>query len=508
MKATERSVVVGAFPDPERARRAMETLKTAGFSGGDISLLMPTAQDVDAVRQQTASSTGQATAAGAVAGGVLGGLSGWLVGMGALAIPGIGPVLAAGALAAALGTAAIGAGAGAIGGALVGLGLSREEAEWYEGEVRRGATLVAVRPGERFDEAQRLLREQGAYDIQTRSAPAAGESPLAVEAPLHREAPPATARPEDERFDLTPDDTYNATRGRGVARPDPTGRLGPDEDTTRSPATPAYGVATSSPGMTSPSTTVPGGRPGAPGAGGEAIGSGDPGTTQGPSQGSIGMSGGTTTKASGLAGTGVSGGSAAIAGHGPMNTGGTTTSPGGAGSGLDIGAGSDAIGGERATSGLSGAMGGMTPERVGEGNPADDRPRTPEALAGRGGDANAAERTGREANIRSPAPSSAAAPPGVAVPQPPLAGPGPFCPRQPLGETAPGQEGGILHDEREPGTGALGGAQGAVGSAPGTPQPAPGGEVANRGPDDEIRPGPEPPGERRPQPPLTPSPPD
>jgi hypothetical protein len=104
------------------------------------------------------------------------------VGVGALAIPGIGPFVAAGALAAALGGAAIGAGVGAITGALVGMGIPKHEADWYEQEVRSGGTLVTVRANGRYGEAQDLLVRHGAYNVATRDAErigygVAGDSP-------------------------------------------------------------------------------------------------------------------------------------------------------------------------------------------------------------------------------------------------------------------------------------------------------------------------------------------
>src|SRR5687767_75666 len=149
-----RDVAVGVFHDRDRARDAIEALKDAGFGGGDISVLMPDTGQTRAMAADTGTQAGAAT--GAVAGGVLGGLGGWLVGIGALAIPGVGPFIAAGALATALAGAAIGAGVGAVAGALVGMGIPQEEAEWYEGEVHGGRTLVTVRADGRYNAAQTI----------------------------------------------------------------------------------------------------------------------------------------------------------------------------------------------------------------------------------------------------------------------------------------------------------------------------------------------------------------
>jgi hypothetical protein len=167
-----RVVVVGIFRDPDQARDAISALKDAGFSGGDISVLMPDRGDTARMAEETASEAATGAAAGALTGGILGGLAGWLVGIGSLAIPGVGPFIAAGVLATTLGGAAIGAGVGAIAGALIGMGVPEEEANWYENEVRGGGTLVAVRPGARDDEAEDILHDYGAYDVEHRDAAA------------------------------------------------------------------------------------------------------------------------------------------------------------------------------------------------------------------------------------------------------------------------------------------------------------------------------------------------
>jgi uncharacterized protein (TIGR02271 family) len=169
-QTARRSTVVGVFHEREDARQAIEALKDAGFAPDTISILSPDKQATQSMAEETGTHAGSGAATGAVAGGILGGLGGWLVGIGALAIPGLGPFIAAGAFATALGGAAIGAGVGAIAGALVGMGVPKEEAEYYEGEVKSGRTLVTVRADGRYDEAQRLLRQHGAYDIESRGA--------------------------------------------------------------------------------------------------------------------------------------------------------------------------------------------------------------------------------------------------------------------------------------------------------------------------------------------------
>ena len=163
---TTREVAVGLFDDAEQAREAIMALKDAGFSRDDISVLMPDREKAGELARETGTNkVGEGAATGLVAGGVLGGLAGWLAGVGAIAIPGVGPFLAAGALGTALAGAAAGGGVGAIAGALVGIGLPDEEAKYYENEVRAGRTLVVVRDKSRVVEAERILREHGAYDV-------------------------------------------------------------------------------------------------------------------------------------------------------------------------------------------------------------------------------------------------------------------------------------------------------------------------------------------------------
>jgi uncharacterized protein (TIGR02271 family) len=199
MTTSDRSTVVGVFEDTAEARRAIEALKEAGFTGEHISVLAPDRDDTRAVAEETGTRAGEDAAKGAVAGGILGGLGGWLVGIGALAIPGVGPLLAAGAFATALGGAAIGAGVGAIAGALVGMGVPQEHAEYYEGEVKSGRTLVTVSADGRYDEAQRLLRDYGAYDVESRGAAGArSAAPASVVDVAERSAADGESRPASD----------------------------------------------------------------------------------------------------------------------------------------------------------------------------------------------------------------------------------------------------------------------------------------------------------------------
>src|SRR5213593_858278 len=124
-----------------QALTIMNQLKEAGFSRNDISVLFPdkTGTKDFAHEQHTKAPEGAATGAGT--GGVLGGALGWLAGVGTLAIPGLGPFIAAGPIMAALSGAAAGAALGGITGALVGMGIPEYEAKRYEGKIQEGNVL-------------------------------------------------------------------------------------------------------------------------------------------------------------------------------------------------------------------------------------------------------------------------------------------------------------------------------------------------------------------------------
>jgi uncharacterized protein (TIGR02271 family) len=197
MTNTRGSTVVGVFEERDRARDAIEALKDAGFRADSISVLTPDKQATREIAEDTGSHAAEGAASGAIAGGVLGGLAGWLVGIGALAIPGVGPFIAAGAFATALGGAAVGAGLGAIAGALVGMGVPEEDARYYETEAKAGRTLVTVRANGRYDEAQRILRNYGAYDVESQHAGTTATRPTAARGSTPRSSAPSSERSED-----------------------------------------------------------------------------------------------------------------------------------------------------------------------------------------------------------------------------------------------------------------------------------------------------------------------
>ena len=149
----------------------IRNLKAAGFSGDDISVLMADKGGTQnfAVEHNTKAPEGTATGAGT--GAVLGGALGWLAGIGALAIPGLGPFIAAGPIMAALGGAAVGGTVGGITGALIGMGIPELEAKKYEGQLKSGNSLIAVGSDdlEEVKRAKEIFGRAGAIDITSTS---------------------------------------------------------------------------------------------------------------------------------------------------------------------------------------------------------------------------------------------------------------------------------------------------------------------------------------------------
>jgi len=150
-----------------QAGRIVSELRTAGFSSDDISALFPDKHGTRdfAHEQNTKAPEGAATGAGT--GGLVGGALGWLAGIGTLAIPGVGPFIAAGPILAALSGAAVGATVGGLTGALIGLGIPEYEAKRYEGKLVSGNILISVH-GTSRDECRRAREtfdRAGAEDV-------------------------------------------------------------------------------------------------------------------------------------------------------------------------------------------------------------------------------------------------------------------------------------------------------------------------------------------------------
>src|SRR5436190_16541737 len=166
-----KKAVFGLARDEAQACRIVDELKTTGFSNNDISVLLPDKSGTKdfAHKKNTKAPEGAVTGAGT--GGVVGGVLGWLAGIGTLAIPGVGPFIAAGPIMAALGGAAVGAATGSIIGALVGMGIPEYEAKLYEGKIRGGSALISVHTdnSEQAKAAKRIYEDAGADDINSTS---------------------------------------------------------------------------------------------------------------------------------------------------------------------------------------------------------------------------------------------------------------------------------------------------------------------------------------------------
>ncbi|RXZ83363.1 low temperature-induced protein [Paenibacillaceae bacterium] len=136
--------VAAIFASEEAAVQAIEALKAHGYESDEISIVARDQADVDYVSGATGTRAEEGMTAGVAAGGMLGGLTGLIASAGALAIPGIGPIIAAGPIVAAVTGALAGAGAGGLIGGLVGLGIAEDQASVYQEQVKAGHILVLV----------------------------------------------------------------------------------------------------------------------------------------------------------------------------------------------------------------------------------------------------------------------------------------------------------------------------------------------------------------------------
>jgi hypothetical protein len=163
-----KKAVIGIVETRAQAEAVVTTLQRS-FGLHDISVLLPDIQSTNSFAHEHHTKAPEGAAAGVGAGSMLGGTLGLLAGIGALAIPGVGPLIAAGPVLAALSGAAAGAAVGGLTGALVGLGIPEIEAKAYEGKLRGGNILVAVHTDSRDEEkaARDVLSEAGAHHIDT-----------------------------------------------------------------------------------------------------------------------------------------------------------------------------------------------------------------------------------------------------------------------------------------------------------------------------------------------------
>lgn len=162
-------VVLGIYKTRTDVERAVTTLKTDGFRTDDISVLMPDLAGSQDFAHIKGTKAPEGAATGASTGAVIGGTVGLLAGIGALAIPGIGPFIAAGPIMAALAGAGVGGAIGGVGGALIGLGIPEYEAKRYEGFIKDGGILLSVHTtsSDEVTKAKKCLEQTGASDISS-----------------------------------------------------------------------------------------------------------------------------------------------------------------------------------------------------------------------------------------------------------------------------------------------------------------------------------------------------
>jgi len=166
---TSKKAVIGLVSSQAQAEYIVGELQRAGFSNNDISALFPDKKGTRDFAHEQNTKAPEGAVAGASAGGAVGGALGLLAGIGAIAIPGLGPFIAAGPILATLSGAAAGAAVGGLAGALVGMGIPEIEAKQYEGKVRGGNILLSVHVdgSDQRSRAKKILEAGGAKDVVT-----------------------------------------------------------------------------------------------------------------------------------------------------------------------------------------------------------------------------------------------------------------------------------------------------------------------------------------------------
>ena len=185
--AETKTAVFGIYHNRVQAERSVDDLLAAGFSNDDISVLFPDNQGSRDFAHEKNTQAPEGTTAGVTTGGAIGGTLGLLAGFGVLAVPGVGPLLAAGPIMAALAGLGVGGAVGGLIGALVGMGIPEYEAKRYEGHIKEGGVLLSVHcdSSDRITRAKDLLRHTGAQDISS-SGEASADYPAVSKAAAAR----------------------------------------------------------------------------------------------------------------------------------------------------------------------------------------------------------------------------------------------------------------------------------------------------------------------------------
>ena len=174
--AGKKTAVFGIYASAARAEAAVDALILDRFADSDVSVLLPDDQTTRDFAHEKHTKAPEGTTTGVAAGGTLGGTLGLLAGIGALAIPGVGPFIAAGPIMGALAGVGAGGAVGGLVGALVGMGIPEFEAKRYEGRVKEGGVLLSVHcnTAEQITRAKDVVNRTGAEDITSSGEASAG----------------------------------------------------------------------------------------------------------------------------------------------------------------------------------------------------------------------------------------------------------------------------------------------------------------------------------------------
>jgi hypothetical protein len=176
--AGKNTAVFGIYQTVGQAERAVDALMLARFSNSDVSVLFPDNNSTKEFAHEKHTKAPEGTTTGAAAGGTIGGTLGLLAGIGVLAIPGLGPFIAAGPIMGALAGVGAGGALGGLIGSLVGMGIPEYEAKRYEGRIKGGGVLLSVHcdTSEEVTRAKDVLKQTGAEDISSTSEAAAAKA--------------------------------------------------------------------------------------------------------------------------------------------------------------------------------------------------------------------------------------------------------------------------------------------------------------------------------------------
>src|SRR5271165_2514069 len=167
--AGKNTAAFAIFPTRAAAESAVDRLTAGGFLNEDVSVLMADQESSREFATEKNTKAPEGTTAGVGVGGAVGGTLGLLAGIGAIAIPGVGPLIAAGPIMATLAGLGVGGAVGGVVGALVGMGIPEYEAKRYEGRVKDGGSLLSVHcdTSEQIHAAKQALKDTGAKDISS-----------------------------------------------------------------------------------------------------------------------------------------------------------------------------------------------------------------------------------------------------------------------------------------------------------------------------------------------------